>query len=151
MSGCSIRRALGVGAAGTALALAVTLGGAVPEIASAAVPAAAASTGLATSPVDPESAALPAAHGNPGEFDVFDDFNFQGRATNLGNASGNLIGNWFSSAVNNTRQAMCLYARPGFQGFFVFLPQDGGFVGKFDPQANNMISSVRPSPDGTNC
>ncbi|MFD1519245.1 peptidase inhibitor family I36 protein [Pseudonocardia yunnanensis] len=109
------------------------------------MPAAAPSTDLG------ESAAQSAARGNPGEFDVFDDFNFQGRTTNLGNASGNLTGNWFSSAVNNTRQAMCLYASPGFQGFFVFLPQNGGFVDKFDPQANNMISSVRPSPDGTNC
>jgi Peptidase inhibitor family I36 len=151
MSGCSVRRALSVGAAGTALALAVTLGGAIPGIASAAVPTAAPSTDLAANSVDPESAALAAAHGNPGEFDVFDDFNFQGRTTNLGNASGNLTGNWFSSAVNNTRQAMCLYASPGFQGFFVFLPQNGGFVDKFDSQANNMIASVRPSPDGTNC
>jgi hypothetical protein len=150
----SIRRILHTGVAGTAAALALTIGGAIPGMASAAVPTATPSADFATTSMGPQSAAHPASplpRGNPGEFDVFDESNSMGNALNLGNRTApNWVIGGLSSAVYNTQTSMCLYAGTNFQGFFVFVPKGGGFVDQFDPRAHN-ISSVRPSPDGQNC
>lgn len=150
---CSVRRVLQTGVAGTVAALALTIGGAIPGVASAAVPTATPSTDFAPTSVNPQSAAHPSSlsRGKPGEFDVFDESDRVGNSLNLGNRTApNWVIGGLSSAVNNTKMSMCLYADTNFQGFFVFVPKDGGFVDQIDPRGQN-ISSVRPSPDGQNC
>ncbi|GAA3109191.1 hypothetical protein GCM10010464_85080 [Pseudonocardia yunnanensis] len=153
MSRSWVRRVLVAAAAGAVAVAALSLAGVTG--ASAAVPTAAASGNLVAVPVALESAAQPAAPsapmpGDPGEFDVFNNAEFQGGFANLTNATipdlgaDNLnLNDLISSAVNNSGTMMCLFPDPNFTGQPIQFPPNTQ-LGQFDQNENDTISSVRP-------
>lgn len=154
MSRSWVRRVLVAAATGAVAVAALSLAG-VTGAASAAVPTAAAPGDLTTVPVALESAARPAAAaapmpGDPGEFDVFDNAEFQGGFANLTNASIPDLGannvnlnDLISSAVNNSGTRMCLYPDANFRGQPIEFPP-GTQLDQFGPNQNDTVSSVRP-------
>jgi Peptidase inhibitor family I36 len=154
MSRSWVRRVLVAAAAGAVAVAALSLAG-VTGAASGAVSTAAASAELITVPVALESAAQPAAAsapmpGDPGEFDVFNNAEFQGGFANLTNATipdlgaNNLnLNDLISSAVNNSGTMMCLFPDANFMGQPIPFPPNTQ-LGQFDQNQNDTVSSVRP-------
>jgi hypothetical protein len=154
MSRSWVRRVLVAAAAGAVAVAALSLAG-VTGVASAAVPTEVASGNLLTVPVALESAARPAAPsvpmpGDPGEFDVFNNAEFQGGFANLTNATipdlgaNNLqLNDLISSAVNNSGTTMCLFPDANFMGQPIQFPPNTQ-LGQFDQNENDTVSSVRP-------
>ena len=88
--------------------------------------------------------------GDPGEFDVFNNAEFQGGFANLTNATipdlsaNNLsLNDLFSSAVNNSGTMMCLFPDANFMGQPIQFPPNTQ-LDQFDQNQNDTVSSVRP-------
>jgi Peptidase inhibitor family I36 len=146
------RRSLGPAALGTIAAVTLALGGLTAGTAIAA-PAATISGDVTTTSaaigwvVQPASAAARAA-GQPNEFDVFDDPNFQNGSIDLKNVSipdltDSGLSDSFSSAANNSSTQMCLFTDANFQGARLTFPPNTQ-IQQFSPATDNKISSVKP-------
>ena len=145
-----VRRGLVAATAGAMAVAGLTLGG-ITGTAAAAVPTAGPS-GVTTTPaavgavVRPASAAA-AAVGNPGEFDVYEDPNFQHGASltddTIPDLSEDGLNDVISSLVNNSGTSMCLFTDPNFQGQkLLFIP--GEQIAQLAPNIDNSVSSVEP-------
>ena len=146
------RRSLGAAALGTMAAFTLALGGLTAGTAAAA-PAAgisgdATTTSAAMGSVAHPATAAAAAAGQPNEFDVFDDPNFQNGSIDLKNVSipdltDSGLSDGFSSAANNSSTQMCLFADANFQGARIVFPPNT-LLAQFGPATDNKISSVKP-------
>jgi hypothetical protein len=88
--------------------------------------------------------------GDPGEFDVFNNAEFQGGFANLTNATipdlgaNNLnLNDLISSAVNNSGTKMCLFPDANFRGQPIVFPPNTQ-IDQFGTAQNDTVSSVRP-------
>jgi hypothetical protein len=131
----------------------LSLGGVIPGTAAAVAPAAATAGDVATIPVALAAVARPVAvaapmSGDDGEFDVFNNADFQGGFADLTKSTIpdlSVVGlnDLISSAVNNSDIKMCLFTDADFGGQMIPFPPHTQLQ-QFDANQSDQVSSVRP-------